>query len=479
MVSGPLIRSPTTAMSGSYAEQSLLATLRTASTVPPTRSGHGMDPLSFRPKQRTRSKRVLIDLLQRRPALADAASNAGRICGFCLVVVSTTRLVLHWRITTCQLAQQFHSCSGGRKILSGYLSEKVNDMNSGHVSKPAPYGFRMGRSTSPSQLSDNLKNAIIGQDEAIDAVVRALTIAAAGIRDPHRPIASLLFVGPTGVGKTELARRLAAEVTGDPDKLCRIDMNSLAQEHYSASISGAPPGYAGSKEQFTLFNRELVEGNISRPGIVLFDEVEKAHATVLRSLLQVLDTGMLNLTSGTSTISFRNSIVLLTSNLGSAEIATRLRATRRTFLSKLRGQLSRTSDTIDSVDDAVSTAVEEFFDPELFNRFDEIVQFKQLTKETSRSIVDLELARLQALLSARNISWSPSEAVLDHLVHTGFDAIYGARNLRRAVRLQLHAPIARVIISTESAVRPLHILTEVRDGVIIATAAKCTESRER
>ncbi len=454
----------------------MLATSRTASTVPSKRSisrkRPTVVPIEAMYPERTHSDRI-------------SASSAGS----CRCRQQRLQQSPDSALWLCLQQGSFLSCTSrhhsgstlplllleGRKILSGYLSEKVNDMNSGHVTKPAPYGFRMGRSTSPSQLSNNLKNAIIGQGEAIDAVVRALTIAAAGIRDPHRPIASLLFVGPTGVGKTELARRLAAEVTGDPDRLCRIDMNSLAQEHYSASISGAPPGYAGSKEQFTLFNRELVEGNISRPGIVLFDEVEKAHATVLRSLLQVLDTGVLHLTSGTSTISFRNSIVLLTSNLGSAEIATRLRTTRLTSLSKLRGLLSRKSGIIDSFDEAVSTAVEKFFDPELFNRFDEVVQFKQLTRESSRAIVDLELARLQALLSDRNISWSPSEAVLDHLVHTGFDAIYGARNLRRAVRLQLHAPIARVIVSAESAVRPLQIFTEVRDGVIIAIAAECSQ----
>lgn len=355
--------------------------------------------------------------------------------------------------------------------MSGYLSQKIDDLNSGHIDNSTPRRFRMGRCTSPSELTRNLGSAILGQGEAIDAVVRALTIAAAGIRDPHRPIASILFAGPTGVGKTELARRLAAEVCGDPDKLCRIDMNSLAQEHYSASISGAPPGYSGSKEQFTLFDRELVEGNISRPGIVLFDEVEKAHPTVLRALLQILDSGTLHLTSGTSNISFRNTIVLLTSNLGSTQNDSQNNSLFYRFKNyqkiekwdSLSSRLHRRREN----ENPTLTAIKNFFDPEMYNRFDEVIVFQPLTREHSYAIVDIELNKLEKILASQNITWSFDDKIRDHLVKLGFDKNYGARNLKRAVRLNLHGPIAKTIVSTDGIHNMRHIETHIRNGSIV------------
>ena len=169
---------------------------------------------------------------------------------------------------------------------------------------------------------------ILGQPDSVRAVARAVAIAHAGLADPGRPLASLLLVGPTGVGKTELVRQVAAEIRTGPDDLCRIDMAALAQEHYAASFSGAPPGYAGSKESFTVFDKNRIEGDPYTPGIVLFDEVEKADPTVIRALLHVLDYGELRLANGREKISFRNCYIFLTSNLGSTDIVAAQRARR-------------------------------------------------------------------------------------------------------------------------------------------------------
>lgn len=340
--------------------------------------------------------------------------------------------------------------------MSGYLSEKTNDL---------AVTFRLGSSRSPEELTDALSSAIIGQDTAIDATVRALTISAAGLSDPHRPIASLLMVGPTGVGKTELARQLAAQVRGDPDNLCRIDMNALAQEHYSASLAGAPPGYSGSREAYTLFQRDRIEGNVSVPGIVLFDEVEKAHTTVLRSLLQIMDTGVLRLAGGGMEISFRNCVVLMTSNLGSREISSTRRARLRRLTSPLPGQV--TARLVDHRDRAtVGAAVRKFFDPELYNRFDEIIHFDPLSRAAARRIVELELSRLGDRLKAGDVLCDLSPGVCDLLVRRGFDPVYGARNLKRVIRTDLEAPVAAQIVRHRTRDARLHLSCRIVDGEV-------------
>lgn len=323
--------------------------------------------------------------------------------------------------------------------MSGHLATRFHDLDS-------TTGFRLGDVRSIDDLRHGLSDAIVGQDHAVDAVVRALTIAAAGLGDRRRPIASLLLVGPTGVGKTELARRVAALVRGDADNLCRIDMNSLAQEHYAASLSGAPPGYAGSKEQFTLFERDKIEGSLSRPGVVLFDEIEKAHPSVLRALLQILDAGTLRLASGTTSIDFRNAIVLLTSNLGSREVHD-LRS-KRGYRRRMTAAAGRLAGRHRDETEIVVDSVREFLDPELFNRFDEIITFRSIDRSVARRIVDLEIDRLTNDLADRAVFCEVTEAVRVRLATRGFDDRYGARHLHRALRREVYAPIAEQLLRT-------------------------------
>jgi ATP-dependent Clp protease ATP-binding subunit ClpA len=233
-------------------------------------------------------------------------------------------------------------------------------------------------------------------------------------------------------------RRLAAEIRGGSDDFCRVDMGSLAQEHYAASFAGAPPGYAGSKEGFSVFDRDLVEGDAYRPGIVLFDEVEKAHPVVLRALLQVLDRGILRLSNGQQTINFRNSLVFLTSNLGSREIADRqLRRSREVpgLLRRARESVSRAATSAVGEDEAtVRISVENFFDPEFLNRIDETVVFREISGQSAVEIAALELRLLQQRLRREQVTLHVGPTVAQTVCALGYDATYGARSLRRTIQ---------------------------------------------
>ena len=280
-----------------------------------------------------------------------------------------------------------------------------------------------------------LASHVRGQPTATASVTRALSIAAAGLTLPTRPLSVQLFTGPTGVGKTSMVRSVASVVRDGPDDFCRIDMSALAQEHYAASFSGAPPGYAGSKEGHSLFVREDIEGSPRKPGIVLFDEVEKAHPVVLRALLHVLDSGVMRLSAGTSTIDFRNCHIFMTSNLGSRAS---IRGTNR------RHSLTRHSRS------RIETAVKRFFDPEFLNRIDEIIEFDPISPAVAAEIVDIEIDRIIGNVARRGIRVTVSDGVRRRLTHTGFDRHFGARALHRAIRTQLLAPLAATIGSANA-----------------------------
>lgn len=319
-----------------------------------------------------------------------------------------------------------------------------------------------------------LRHRIVGQDEAIEAVVRSVAIGRAGLNDRDRPLANILLLGPTGVGKTELVRQVAGILRSDPDDLSRIDMSSLSQEHYMASLTGAPPGYAGAKESFSLFDRSKIAGNPYTPGITLFDEVEKAHRSVHRAMLHVLDNGLLKLANGQETISFRNSYVFMTSNLGSAELLARSRSRVRATLDRAARGVGVAGSSIYQrmvrADDGVVVreALEGFFEPEFINRIDEVVVFNPLTDQDAVGVVRLEISDFVRRCALRGIQLSVDPAVAVFVGAQGFDQTYGARSIKRLVRDQLATPVARVALglrgSTGESVR---LLAEVHGEAVV------------
>jgi ATP-dependent Clp protease ATP-binding subunit ClpA len=323
-----------------------------------------------------------------------------------------------------------------------YLTDMYHEQNRTARNGAAPASPRR---FDASALTATLQSRIVGQPDAIRAVVRAVSIAHAGVADPDRPLASLLLVGPTGVGKTELVRRVAAEIRSGPEDLCRIDMAALAQEHYAASFSGAPPGYAGSKESFTLFDRDKVEGDPYTPGIVLLDEIEKADPTVIRALLHILDRGQLRLANGRETINFRNALIFMTSNLGSREVAEARRGGRPWRQRRAAAAGSPTADHA-----LIQKAVERFFDPEFFNRIDETVVLGAFDSITARRVVGVEVDALIRQLRRASVDLHVHEDVIDRLHDMGLDPVYGARGLRRTIRTHLVAPVADCILRERS-----------------------------
>ncbi len=273
-------------------------------------------------------------------------------------------------------------------------------------------------------IEDELRKRVVGQEDAVAAVARAVRRSRAGLQDPNRPLGSFLFLGPTGVGKTELTKSLAEFLFDDPAAMVRIDMSEYMEKHAVARLIGAPPGYVGYEE-----GGVLTEAVRRRPyQVILFDEVEKAHADVFNVLLQVLDDGRLTDGQG-RTVDFANTIIILTSNLGSQ------------FLSQLPdGQ------TAASVEPQVMEIVRSHFRPEFLNRLDEIILFNRLSQENMAPIVDIQVARVGALLADRKISLDLTEPARAWLGRVGYDPVYGARPLKRAVQKYLQDPLADAIL---------------------------------
>jgi ATP-dependent Clp protease ATP-binding subunit ClpB len=274
-------------------------------------------------------------------------------------------------------------------------------------------------------LEDELHKRVVGQDEAVTAVAEAIQRSRAGLSDPNRPIASFIFLGPTGVGKTELAKALAAYLFDTEEAMVRIDMSEYMEKHAVSRLIGAPPGYVGYEE-----GGQLSEAIRRRPyAVILFDEIEKAHSDVFNILLQVLDDGRITDSQG-RTVDFKNTVIIMTSNIGSQYIL----------------DVAGDDDQYTEMRLRVTEALRAHFRPEFLNRVDEMIIFHSLLKTQLRNIVQLQALRLEKRLEERKMTLKLSEAALDFIVEVGYDPVYGARPLKRAIQKELETPIAKRIL---------------------------------
>ena len=296
-------------------------------------------------------------------------------------------------------------------------------------------------------LDEDLHRSVVGQDEAVRAVADAVVRARAGLKDPRRPIGSFIFLGPTGVGKTELARSLAEVLFDDEKAMIRIDMSEYQEKHTVSRLVGAPPGYVGFDE-----GGQLTEAVRRRPySVVLFDEVEKAHFDVFNVLLQVLDDGRLTDSKG-RTVDFKNTILIMTSNIGSHRI--------------LEYQGQRKGEDYQRMQEVVLAEMRGHFRPEFLNRVDELIVFHSLSREDLREIVKIQLRQLRTRLAERGIELALDDPALDHLAEIGYDPHYGARPVKRAIQKLIENEVARQIVTGQ-----------IRDGAVIRVA-KGAESLE-
>ena len=302
-------------------------------------------------------------------------------------------------------------------------------------------------------LEARLHQRVIGQDEAINAVADTIRRARSGLNDPRRPFGSFIFLGPTGVGKTELSRALAEFLFNDEDSMVRLDMSEYGERHTVSRLIGAPPGYVGYDDA-----GQLTEAVRRRPHrVILFDEIEKAHPDVFNILLQILEDGRLTDGQG-RTVDFRNTVIIMTSNLGTADLSTRPfglgpAADRKQEAGKVTPDLSRT----------VHEALRRAFRPELLNRIDETIVFHPLSRAQIGEIVGLLVAQVQARLAERRITCAVTEAGCQWLVQEGFDLTYGARPLRRAIQRHLENRLSRGVLSGEFNEGD-HIVADVNDS---------------
>ena len=288
----------------------------------------------------------------------------------------------------------------------------------------------------PKQVMQLLHTRIIGQDAALQEIEKMLHVVKADFSSPERPLSVTLMLGPTGVGKTETVRLISEAIYGRSDAFCRIDMNTLAQEHYAAAITGAPPGYVGSKEGHSLFDETAIAGSHTRPGIILFDELEKASTEVIRSLMNVLDTGKLTLTSGTKTIDFRNCMIFMTSNVGAQ--AAQQYLDKLNFLPKKMQDICLKKIPTKII---IEKVMFKKFDPEFLNRIDRTLHYQAVQDDALPKLVEIELEKLNQRLQHQKRAVVLTDAAKAHF-YKNHDIRFGARHLARRMRTELETILA-------------------------------------
>ena len=336
------------------------------------------------------------------------------------------------------------SQSEGRLVNEAVTEEQIASVVSRWTGVPMERMLE-GERSKLLRMEDDLRRRVVGQEDALRAVANAVRRARAGLQDPNRPIGSFLFLGPTGVGKTELTKALAGFLFDDEKALLRVDMSEFMEKHAVSRLIGAPPGYIGYDE-----GGVLTEAVRRRPyQVILFDEVEKAHEDVFNILLQVLDDGRLTDGQG-RTVDFRNTIIVLTSNLGSDILAAQPEGEAATMV---QGQ--------------VMNLVRAHFRPEFLNRLDEVILFRRLQRADMATIVDIQLERLRELLADRKIMLTLDASALEWLAAEGYDPVYGARPLKRVIQRQLQNQLAGLLL--EGAIHDGEIVSvsAARDGLVI------------
>jgi ATP-dependent Clp protease ATP-binding subunit ClpB len=337
---------------------------------------------------------------------------------------------------------------GGQRLLREEVTEdEIASIVSRWTGIPVSR-LKQGERDKLLRLDEILHERIIGQDEAVQLVADAIIRARSGIKDPRRPIGSFVFLGPTGVGKTELAKTLAATLFDTEDNMVRIDMSEYQERHTVSRLMGAPPGYVGYEE-----GGQLTEAVRRKPySVVLFDEIEKAHADVFNTLLQVLDDGRLTDAQG-RTVDFRNTVVIMTSNIGSEYL--------------LEG-MSPSGEIKPDARERVMAELRRHFRPEFLNRVDDIVLFKALTQPEIERIVELMFNDLRSRLADRRMTIGVTEGARRLIAHQGFDPVYGARPLRRFIAHEVETRIGRALLGGDI-LDGATITVDERDGELVVT----------
>jgi len=331
--------------------------------------------------------------------------------------------------------------STGKLVREEVTEEEIADIVSRWTGIPVTR-LMEGEKEKLLHLDEHLHRRVIGQDEAVNLVTDAVIRSRAGIKDPNRPIGSFIFLGPTGVGKTELAKTLAESLFDTEENIVRIDMSEYMEKHSVSRLIGAPPGYVGYDE-----GGQLTEAVRRKPySVVLFDEIEKAHNDVFNILLQILDDGRLTDSQG-RTVDFRNVVVIMTSNIGAQTLI---------------GEIGDSGEIADSTRNKVLAEIKMFFKPEFYNRIDDIILFTPLQRAELDKIIDLQVAAIQKRLDERRITLEIGNDTREWLIDRGYSPVYGARPLKRLLQKEVETLLARAIIGGSIA-DGSHVRIVIRD----------------